>query len=628
MKLGIRMAGAVAGLLLLVACGDDDSSGNPAIGVSVNPGSINVEVGGSGSATATVSRSGGFNGSVSLTVGGAPAGMTVGFNPQSLPTASTTSTVEIAVANTVAPGTYTLTITATGVNVADASDELTVVVITTAAGGFSLSADPASLGATVGGAALASTINIARTAPFAGAVALTVSGMPANMTATLNPTSATGTSATLTVQAGTGTATGTYPLTVRGTAPGVADKTAIVNVTVSGGGGTFTITFNFCTVDAPVWAARQDGDGAWARVLPMAGSSTTYQFSFTQGRGGIALVDTVGAGTEVRVLYGTTADFGNIADVASFGACGIKTLNGVVANVGATDIATVSLGYGSAFITGALGSTFQLTNVADGPQDLVAARASVASGTPVTNSIILRRLVDSSNNANLPVLDFNSLEAVPPATAQVSVTGMGSLDTMSIQSVFNGNRGSAFGIVALLEEYLASSGLVNYASVPVTLLGSGDIQLLQASGNAAGVPTNRRTIGVYFRTAANRTLALGPVLTAPTMTKAATAPYVRPRVQVGVQSQYSRILDANYAQPGLNRSVTLSATGAYFGSPTTWDLTMPDFSALGGWNNAWGLQDGTTINWTANATGGATTFLDTSITDGSTTQSAALDGTL
>jgi hypothetical protein len=76
--------------------------------VDVSPGSINVEVGGSGTATATISRTGGFNAAVSLTASGAPAGMTVSFNPQSVPAATTTSTVDVGVANTVAPGTYTV----------------------------------------------------------------------------------------------------------------------------------------------------------------------------------------------------------------------------------------------------------------------------------------------------------------------------------------------------------------------------------------------------------------------------------------------------------------------------------------------------------------------------------------
>lgn len=130
----IRTVRAIAGLLLVIACGDDQAPGSPSLGLGVDPGSVNVEVGASGSATATLSRSGGFRGTVSLAAQGAPDGMTVGFNPATVPAAETASTVEIVAAITVAPGTYPLTITATAPGVPDASDELTVVVITTAAG--------------------------------------------------------------------------------------------------------------------------------------------------------------------------------------------------------------------------------------------------------------------------------------------------------------------------------------------------------------------------------------------------------------------------------------------------------------------------------------------------------------
>lgn len=620
-----RLTAAVASLLVLAACGDDEGSNNPAIGVLLNPGSINVDVGGNGTALATISRTGGYNSTVSLSAVNVPTGITVGFNPQNITIGAFRSTVEVAVANTVVPGTYQVTVRASGVDVAESTDVLELVVLSGTAGRFSLAANPASIAVTSGAAAVTSTISIGYEAPFTGPVALTVSGMPTGMTATLAPEATSAGSSVLTVQATAGTATGTFPLTVRGTGSGVADQTTVVNATVSGGGGTFSVTLTFCSADAPVWAARQDGTGNWERVNPTTGSS--YTFTFTQGRGGIAVVDTVGTGTELQVLYATTADFGNIADVLSFGGCGFKTINGSVAGpFTATDIATVSMAYSSAFLVGP-NATYQLTDVPDGPQDVVAARASIASGSPVTNSIIVRRLVDSTHGAFLPVFDFDGSEAVAPATAQVTVASMGALDTVAIQSVYNGNRGSAFGIVALLE-YLNGDGAVTYASVPVNLLGAGDIQLLQATGNAAGVPGNVRMAGVYFRSASNRTLTLGPVLGTPTVTTVATTPYVRPRVQLTTQPEYNRQVNTIFEQGSLNRTVSLLATGAYFGTPTSWDVTVPDFSGLPGWNNAWGLADATATTWSTTATGGVTPFLDSGIADGSVTRSAALEGNL
>ena len=78
-----------------------------------------------------------------------------------------------------------------------------------------------------------------------------------------------------------------------------------------------------------------------------------------------------------------------------------------------------------------------------------------------------------------------------------------------------------------------------------------------------------------------------------------------------------------FAQSTLNGAVTVSATAGYYGSaPATWDVTMPDLSAAAGWNSAWGLQDGTPIDWAVLAEGGASPWLDLSFIDGSKSQGA------
>jgi hypothetical protein len=44
--------------------------------------------------------------------------------------------------------------------------------------------------------------------------------------------------------------------------------------------------------------------------------------------------------------------------------------------------------------------------------------------------------------------------------------------------------------------------------------------------------------------------------------------------------------------------VSVTVTAAYYTSSSTeWDLTLPDFTGVDGWQNAWGLQDGTQFTW-------------------------------
>jgi GH25 family lysozyme M1 (1,4-beta-N-acetylmuramidase) len=91
---------------------------------------------------------------------------------------------------------------------------------------FALSASPSSRAAEQGTTATFS-IGVARTY-FTLPVDLSFSGLPPGATATLSPTSATGTSATLTVttsNSGTVTPVGSYPLTVTGTSNGLTRTT-------------------------------------------------------------------------------------------------------------------------------------------------------------------------------------------------------------------------------------------------------------------------------------------------------------------------------------------------------------------------------------------------------------------
>ena len=139
--------------------------------------------------------------------------------------------------------------------------------------------------------------------------------------------------------AGTG-----YTLTATATGLTAATSSAF---SISGGGGG-AVTLTFCSANAPVWFAAQDGNGAWTRVLPNSGT-TTYEFSLLSGKGGVAFVDTSTTtitSTSLYVTYGSLADFTpqgvSSVDIASV--CGPRTVNGSVANVGATEQAGVTLG--------------------------------------------------------------------------------------------------------------------------------------------------------------------------------------------------------------------------------------------------------------------------------------------
>jgi subtilase family serine protease len=88
--------------------------GAPSVTLGAAPASLSVTQGTSGSSTITVTPVNGFTGAVSLTAGGLPTGVTAAFSPAS---ATSTSTLTLTASASASIGTTTLTITAKSGNV-------------------------------------------------------------------------------------------------------------------------------------------------------------------------------------------------------------------------------------------------------------------------------------------------------------------------------------------------------------------------------------------------------------------------------------------------------------------------------------------------------------------------------
>jgi uncharacterized membrane protein len=200
--------------------------------ISGSPNSVSVVQGGNGASTITASVSGGFWAVLNLSASGMPAGVTAAFSPASIAApGSGSSTLTLTAAPTTATGAYTITVTGTGGGITHTA---TVALTVTAAPAFAISASPTSL-SVVQGAKGTSTITTAVSGGFNSAVALSASGLPANVTAAFSPASiaAPGSgSSTLTLTAGSTAAAGPYTITVTGTGGGIT-HTATVALTVT-----------------------------------------------------------------------------------------------------------------------------------------------------------------------------------------------------------------------------------------------------------------------------------------------------------------------------------------------------------------------------------------------------------
>jgi hypothetical protein len=619
------LAGAIA-VLLLAGCGGGGDATTPpptpTIALAASPATLNFAAGAGGTSTITLTRGGGFTGDVALTATGAPAGLTVALSPTTIPAGSSSTTVTLTSAGTVAAGSYPISINGSGSGVTG-SATVTAVVAAAQAPTLAVGVAPATTSIAAGASGTA-TATITRGGGFTGDVTMTASGAPAGMTLTFAPATigAAATTSSIGIAVGAGVSAGSYPVTISAAGTGVTTATATLTVTVTAVSGGGSVTVAFCAEDAPIWLAVQDGTGGWTRVTPSSGTNT-YQFTLPSGRGAIASVDTVGTGFDLSVIFATTAEFNGFSGTSVLATCQGKTVNGTVANVGVTQAVTVTLGTAAATVTPVLSTSFQLTNVSSGPQDLFASRLDAV--TQRADRLILRRALNIPNAGSMPVLDFNAAEAFAPVAANLTVANLGS-ESAFASAVYTGTRGSANGTLSSAGNITSSSATRAFDLIPAAQLGSTELQQYFVFSGAGGGSSAGRFAGVYFRTPSDRTVTLGPALSAPTVTRITGGAYARVRVQLPLQTQYNRSFNASFEQSGANRGASLFATAGYVGSGA-WDLSIPDLSGVSGWQNTWGLTSAA-INWNVGAWGGVQFFIDTNATEGSTFQSALATGSL
>ena len=202
------------------------SLSSPTFSISASPNSVSVAQGSNGSVSISTSALNGFNNAVALSVSGLPSNVTPTFTPTSIAAPGTgSSTLNFAVGATATVGTYTLTVTGTGGGVTKTTTVM--LTITGTAPIFSIVANPASLTVVKGGASGTSTISASVT-QGTPAIALSVSGQPKNVNVSFSPTSITGsTTSKMTVKAVKRASSGTYTLTITGSANGVSKATTV-----------------------------------------------------------------------------------------------------------------------------------------------------------------------------------------------------------------------------------------------------------------------------------------------------------------------------------------------------------------------------------------------------------------
>src|SRR5437879_506392 len=180
----------------------------PDFTLSASPSSRTVTPGGSTSYDVTISPTGGFTGSVTLSVSGLPTGVNGSFTPKP---ATAPSTLAVTTSPSTPTGAYTLTITGVSGSLTHTS---TVTLVVNPPPDFTLSAAPASQTVIQGGST-SYDVTISPTGGFTDPVTLSVSGLPTGAGGSFTSNPAT-TSSTLSVTTSPIPPTGDYTLTITG----------------------------------------------------------------------------------------------------------------------------------------------------------------------------------------------------------------------------------------------------------------------------------------------------------------------------------------------------------------------------------------------------------------------------
>ncbi len=605
-----RSRAALAVLVLTAAgagCKSDGSGGTepgptPAISISLSVNSASVPQGGTTQLAATLTRSGGFTGTVTFSVTGTPTGVSGAVGNVVDAGGTSTGTIVIQVAPAVAPGTYNLTVRGSGTGVTDAS---AAFALTVTASGFTISAQPAATSIAQGGNG---TVNIAinRAGGFAGAITIVATGGTAGVTLTMNPAGPnTGNSATLTIAVSATAAPGTYTLGI-GAASGqfATSATVVLTITAAGGGGG-NASVNLACFQV-LWFAAQNGTGPWT---PVTGVNGVYSFNVTAATGGFAWVHQSGAVTQTQVQYMTRSEL----TTAQINLCPLvtttKTVNGTVAGMGATDFAQFWLGNGSANRTA--NGAFSMTQVAQGTHDFFAWRHDNLrdlTGTGNPDRGVIRRDQNIAAGGSVGNVDFGAGDSFTPATSTVTVNGVAGGE------VLTHGMGYYSGAACTFASFYAFAGTHPPLPAPQTFTASGvpaaqqrntDFHQIYVTGivqpSQTAPPTATRVVQELYRVLANRTITLPTMLPVPTITTLA-GQYKRLQAVYAIPADYQINTVFAYTESNNQRFASIAASLGYLGGPNA-TLAMPDFNGLANWNNAWPPGATSTGTWFTNANG-------------------------
>ena len=293
----------------------------PAITITLSPATERVPHTGAATFRAVVSRVN-FTGAVTLALSGVPVEVT----PRVTQSADT-FTVSVAVGLNAFEGSHPIVVTASGSGVVNATATYTLVVIPRPAG-ITLAVNGSGTVTTpIGGLTASATIIVRRT-EYLGEVALAVDGaLPTGVTATVAPSPTTGNSIVASFAATAQATPGTYPITLKGTGPGIPDARVSLTLVVTPFASIASLTLSRSNI-----------------VVAQAGTGTTSASIVRSNFAGPVTFAVNGLPPEATVTLGTNPTSSNgMAITVTVAANAIPGTYAATVTASAAGIATVSV---------------------------------------------------------------------------------------------------------------------------------------------------------------------------------------------------------------------------------------------------------------------------------------------
>ena len=248
------------------------------------------------------------------------------------------------------------------------------------------------------------------------------------------------------------------------------------------------------------------------------------------------------------------------------------------------------------------------------------AYAGPTAASTAADRVFLARGLNPANGGSLGTVDFTGAGSFTQTAALITLAGGVGGETYSQRMFYYTGHAC-----------VPSGGLYHgaFGGSPFTAYGIGAVNQVstdfhQLSVTAINGSTSSRYVSETFHTIAPRTLTLPSAIGTVTASDAG-GPYKRLMLVTTLPADLNFTVAASYLdQTGTVKAGGIIATAAWLGGLNV-SLTLPDFSALAVWSNAWAPATGDGLDWSLS---GSARNLTSTCSEGARFASSTKKGTL